>query len=341
MTVAYVLLTAMPPTTGHKALIEYAAIVADTVKVIVCTQPGEPYVAGRVSSLTRAFKDKNVTILNKHQPLPQEPSGFPGFWAMWGGFLTEYGFERGDYIIASEDYGVRLAQEVGGVFIPFDLNRSIVNSRATNVRENPYLFFKNILPEFRTYLKSNITIFGAESTGKTTLAKELSKTLPMSQFYPEWARPYLETVGPEVTEEKMLDIWDGQRALQVFASNNTDSMLSFQDTDLFSTVGYWRNWDRESYPQFDIENDARALVSDLYIVTPSNIPFEKDQLRYGGDERETTDDYWISLLEEFDCNYVVLDSDSLSERVEQATEAVTAIMVSSENNPLAYTRLGQ
>jgi hypothetical protein len=33
-------------------------------------------------------------------------------------------------------------------------------------------------------------------------------------FVPEWARQYLETVGPELTPEKMLTIATGQYSLQ-------------------------------------------------------------------------------------------------------------------------------
>lgn len=337
MSVAYVLMTAMPPTIGHKALIEFAGIVADHVEVIVCTQPGEPFVEGRVASLKRALQGRKVTINHKHRELPQEPEGHPGFWGMWGKFLYEYGFQEGDYIVASEDYGVRLAQEVKGIFIPFDLERNIIKAKATYVRNNPYLFYDKILPEFRTYLKRKVTIFGAESTGKTTLAKMLGAGFRHGQYYPEWARPFLETVGPDLTEDKMTDIWDGQRALQVFADNNVDEMISIFDTDLLSTVGYWKMWDAKTMPE-ELEQDAGALVSDLYIVTPSNIPFEADPLRYGGDKRETEDQYWIDLLCDYGVDYVVLESSDKEERYAEAFAEVYAATVNKDNNPLAFIR---
>jgi len=333
-------MTAMPPTVGHKALIEYASLVANNVQVIICTQPGEPFVMGRVDALRRAVQRKNITINHKHRDLPQEPSGNPGFWGMWASFLREYGFRERDFIVASEDYGVRLAQEVNGIFIPFDLERNIVKAKASMVRENPYLHFKTILPEFRHNLKKKITIFGAESVGKTTLAKSLAKKLPLAQFYPEWARPYLETVGPDITFEKMENIWDGQKALQEFASWNIEEMLSIQDTDLFSTLGYWRMSNQVGQPPNDLEIDAVNRQSDLYIMLPSTIPFEADPLRYGGDVRETSDRYWIDILTEYDLPFVVLDGRYPEKWHNLAVAEITELLPLNENNPLKYTRVG-
>ena len=52
--------------------------------------------------------------------------------------------------------------------------------------------------------------------------------------------------------------------------------------------------------------DATILKSDLYLITQSNIPFEQDPLRYGGDRRESKDEYWIGLCEGYDLNYRVV-----------------------------------
>lgn len=65
-----------------------------------------------------------------------------------------------------------------------------------------------------------------------------------------------------------------------------------------------------------------SRASDLYIVAPSNIPFEPDPLRYGGDVRELPDTYWISLLEEFSLPYVVLENSHPMLRVNEADTIV-------------------
>ena len=68
----------------------------------------------------------------------------------------------------------------------------------------------------------------------------------------------------------MTAIWYGQRALQEHASVISPSPYVIQDTDLFSTVGYWQfpHWQSRlgACPQRLID-DAIRLKSDLYIIT--------------------------------------------------------------------------
>jgi len=100
-----------------------------------------------------------------------------------------------------------------------------------------------------------------------------------------------------------------------------DKPFIIQDTDLLSTVGYWRHFE----PGFlgrAVTDQAVSRASDLYIVAPSNIPFEPDPLRYGGDVRELPDTYWISLLEEFSLPYVVLENSHPMLRVNEADTIV-------------------
>lgn len=159
-----------------------------------------------------------------------------------------------------------------------------------------------------------VTIFGAESVGKTTLSLALSKQLNCL-YVEEFAREYLEQNGGEVTTEAMFDIWIGQRQLQI----NTrfySGILVVQDTDLFSTVGYWDFWN--GLTPYQLADDAIKLKSDLYIICPSNIPFVADPLRFGGDVRESTDQYWIDLCEDYGLNYAVLNRKSEHGRLLEA-----------------------
>ncbi len=165
-----------------------------------------------------------------------------------------------------------------------------------------------------------ITIFGAESTGKTALSKQLARVLD-GDWKEEFARPYLEQTGQGVTDASMRAIWRGQEALQQQARRSRAPYV-IQDTDLFSTVGYWR------LPHVEpvigrcpagLCDDAVALRSDLYLITGSNIPFAADPLRYGGDKRESPDSYWIDLCKQYGLPYIVLTASGQEERTEEAT----------------------
>lgn len=339
MSTAYVLMTAMPPTKGHERLIRYASKLAQTVVVIVCTQPGEPYTDERVAAIRMAARriGDNVVVNQLHKELPQEPSVAVDFWDMWAGFLTMYGISKDDIIVASELYGKKLAEITGTRFFPYDIDRELYWSKATEVRNAPRVHFDEILPEFQPYLRKKITLFGAESTGKTTLSKALAKAVGGSWYF-EWARPYLETVGTEITQHTMREIWKGQRALQQFAvETSEDKPFIIQDTDLWSTVGYYLLWDGKA-PDL-IYADALATESDLYLITQSNIPFEKDPIRYGGDKRESDDEFWIDLCLEHGIPHRIIQSDNLKDRVVEAQVIVEEFF--DTRAKIAYERVGQ
>lgn len=166
-----------------------------------------------------------------------------------------------------------------------------------------------------------VTIFGAESTGKTTLSKSLARQRS-TEWREEFARRYLETTKQAVTTESMRAIWRGQKALQEAAKKSTAEYV-VQDTDLFSTVGYWQLPHVE--PRIGtcptgLKRDALALKSDLYIITSSNIPFAADVLRFGGDKRESTDFYWINLCKQYELPYVVLSASDPIARIKEAAQ---------------------
>lgn len=343
---AYVLMTAMPPTKGHKALIDFAQRLVvdeggDTI-VVLCTQPGEPYVDERYTALREiAHGQEDLFIQQQHETIQQVPDGEDdaAFWEMWRSILVDkYYMDPGDFIVASEPYGAKLAEVTGGIFMPFDPKRELCDARATDIRNWPRDNFDKIMPEFQRNMKFTVTLFGAESTGKTTLSRHLSGVINGHWLF-EYARPYLETVGTEITTESMTAIWRGQKALQQSAYDLYDKPFIVQDTDLFSTVGYWDFWNMQT-PQALID-DAIALKSDLYIITPSNIPFEHDSLRYGGDERESTDQYWIDLCERYGLNYHVLARDEDRHAMRLWEAELLACKQYDEKFKFDYVREGQ
>lgn len=168
-----------------------------------------------------------------------------------------------------------------------------------------------------------VTVFGAESTGKTTLSLDLSRSIG-SPWFPEFARPYLECEPDhEVTTERMHKIWYGQRDIQ-WAARELDLIWAIQDTDLWSTVGYWNFWDGNT-PEL-LKSEAEDKKSDLYLITQSNIPFTPDKLRYGGTERESTDRYWINLCERNGLNYHVIQASDRKHRIEEGLDRLLAMV---------------
>lgn len=312
---AIVLMTALVPTTGHKYLIDFAKELGrigyrDRVHVIVGTLEREPVKGDlRFDAISKTYKnDPRVVVHHLYRDVPQEPSEHPDFWNVWRDIVREFvDVQPDDYFVASELYGMDMANVLGCKFMPCNRYRETIDISGTEVRSDLMNNFEFILPGFQKNIRKTVTVFGAESCGKTTMARALAKELN-GHFIPEWAREYLETVGPEVTDERMRAIVEGQAALQKTAKNDLfNKPFVFCDTDLFSTLGYYRLWGGGTDHDVDLcEYLAKQLKSDFYIVMNDGIPFEADPLRYGGDKRESGMQFWIDLLKEFKLPYYVV-----------------------------------
>jgi len=334
---AFVLMKAMPPTKGHLHLIQFASRLAPKVVVVIDTLEDEPYVGPRVTTIREAVKDFHtpVEVVHITDPISPDPNS-PGFWEEWKQIMLRVGAKPGDLVVGSEPYCKKVADLFDGKFYPYDPSRDIFTSKATDVRLHPDKFFSVILPEFQHYLRQTVTLFGAESTGKTTLSKHLAAA-KNGHWLMEWARPYLEMNGaPPITVEVMTDIWHGQRALQDHARFLIDKPWVFQDTDLFSTVGYWNFWNMKT-PDL-LKMQALSRKSDLYLITKSNIPFEQDPIRYGGDVRESDDQFWIDLAEQHCLNYRVLESADPNDRMQEAFAYLNEHWQERVASHLAYER---
>lgn len=343
---AIVLMTALVPTVGHKYLIDYAKnllqYVGDQVHVIVGTMDREPVDSwDRVNAFKEAYlNDRRVVIHRLHRDVPQEPSEHPDFWNVWRDIVREFvDVKPDDYFVASELYGMDMANVLGCQFMPGNRYRETVPVKGTDVRNDLMDSFDLILPEFQKHIRKTVTVFGAESCGKTTMTRALSKELN-GHFLPEWAREYLETVGAEVTDERMRAIVEGQAALQKTAKNDLfNKPFVFCDTDLYSTLGYYRLWGGGTDRDIDLcEYLAKQLKSDFYIVMNDGIPFEPDPLRYGGDKRESGMQFWIDILEEFKLPYYVVPNTSKHMQTNYACSAVIEMFEQSTQHIRGYKR---
>jgi len=344
---AIVLMTALVPTVGHKYLIDYAKNLGligyrDQVHVIVGTLEREPVKGDlRFNAISETYKnDSRVVVHHLHRDVPQEPSEHPDFWNVWRDIVREFvDVQPDDYFVASELYGMDMANVLGCKFMPCNRYRETVPVKGTDVRNDLMDSFDLILPEFQKHIRKTVTIFGAESCGKTTMTRALSKELN-GHFIPEWAREYLETVGAEVTDERMRAIVEGQAALQKTAKNDLfNKPFIFQDTDLFSTLGYYRLWGGGTDRDVDLcEYLAKQLKSDFYIVMNDGIPFEADPLRYGGDKRESGMQFWIDILEEFKLPYYVVPLGNPYQQTNAACRAVIKMFDNATQHIRQYKR---
>lgn len=315
MKTGVILMTALVPTVGHQYLIHWAYQYLNKfdeynkLYVIICTRDKEPTDYGFRYDGIRHYT--NINIANWHDnKAPQNPSGplDNEFWQYWKTSIqTVCGRKKFDYVFSSEVYGNQLAEVLGAEHIPVDPNREIFDVKGTSVRQDLLYHFDNLTDPIKRKLQKTIVFFGAESTGKTTAAKNMSNLLN-GHYLHEWARPYLETVGSDLNDQKMNNIVAGQETSEYLIRYDQKDIkpFIFQDTDLLSTVGYYRIY--QKFAPSDLENYCKrnyTTKNRLYIVMDTDIPFVPDPLRYGITERESNTAYWTDLLDEFKQRYVI------------------------------------
>lgn len=349
---AVILMSAIVPTEGHKSLVEFALQFMKAkynnenyhVHLIIGGRSFEPFsTALRVDWFEREFKDsKEHLIVHGYQDdsalqNPHSTNDF-NFWSFWKHTIIEIiNVKMIDYVFGSEPYGIQVSDFLNAEFIPYDLNRDIYNFSGTKTRQHLIRSFNDLMHTTQNDLRLSVTIFGQESVGKTTLTKALASKFHFAMFQPEWARPYLELIGSEITDKKMETIAYGQYAMmQSIKEENNISPFIFHDTDLLSTIGYWRIY-KGKEPEYLKELFLKSK-SDLYIMMNDNIPFEKDILRYGGDKRESTMQFWIDLLKEFDCEFVVMKNSDKYKQVDEAKQYVEDLFMKKYKKLILFQR---
>ena len=121
-----------------------------------------------------------------------------------------------------------------------------------------------------------IVIIGPESTGKSTLCKQLAAHYN-TVWCPEYAREYLLKRGMNYTYEDLTVIAKGQleseQRLQSGAKNN----IYFIDTDMY-VMKVWHEVAFGKCPSWLLKTISRRQY-DLYLLCNTDLPWIKDELR--------------------------------------------------------------
>ena len=175
-----------------------------------------------------------------------------------------------------------------------------------------------------------VVLFGPESTGKTTLSKQLARHYN-TVWTPEFAREYLQKKWNN--ERKTCEISDlvpiaiGQMRLENKLAKRADKLL-ICDTDLLETKVY----SEEYYGGFVDEKLNKASEEnqyDLYLLTYVDTPWEEDDLRDRPGRRLVMFTAFENALKKNQKNYILLKGDKET-RLKVATAAIDEIIRQKE-----------
>lgn len=125
-----------------------------------------------------------------------------------------------------------------------------------------------------------IAVTGPESTGKTTLARQLAEFYK-GRYIPEFAREYIEKLPRHYTYNDIEAIAQTQIA-QYQATKSSSEQLFIFDTWLIITK-VWFNWVFRKTPDW-LEDKIHDCPIDLYLLCLPDLPWEADSVRENGGE---------------------------------------------------------
>lgn len=162
-----------------------------------------------------------------------------------------------------------------------------------------------------------IAMFGPESTGKTTLSKELAQHFD-TVWIPEFARIYLQEkldkTGEICVLEDLLPIAIGQTKIENESLELANNYL-FCDTNLLVTKVFSEIYYNYCDPILD--KAARKHKYDLFFLTNVDVPWEDDGLRDSPENRQVILDTFKNALIANKKPFILLSGDKKS-RLEQA-----------------------
>ena len=171
-----------------------------------------------------------------------------------------------------------------------------------------------------------VVLFGPESTGKTTLSRQLAHYYN-SVWVPEYAREYLQEKWNnerKTCEPKdLLPIAIGQMKLENKLAKKTDTVL-ICDTDLLETKVYSETYYLGSCDPV-LEKHALDNTYDLYFLTYIDTPWEADDLRDKPDNREEMFEAFKNALIENNRPYVLLKGNK-KERLNKAVKHINKLL---------------
>ncbi|HEY9391517.1 MAG TPA: AAA family ATPase [Mycobacteriales bacterium] len=277
----------LPPHRGHSLLIDTARAGCDHLLVIVCARDTDPIPASARADMLREIHP-GVSVMVTPDDIADHDAEcraeqISGAWAERTRRLCLAGFgRRPEVVFTSEEYGPRYARILGARHVSVDPGRVRVPISGTMVRANPWSAWDQLHPCVRAWYTIRVCVVGAESTGTTTLARDLAARYDCD-WVPEYGRTFCEerlAAGQRIDwrTEDFVHIARRQQANEDAAAR-AGGWLLICDTDALATsIWHQRYLGTRSAEVAAIAMSRRYA---LYLLTGDDIPFVQDGTRDG------------------------------------------------------------
>lgn len=169
-----------------------------------------------------------------------------------------------------------------------------------------------------------VVVFGPESTGKTTLSKQLAAHYH-TLWVPEFSRTYAINKlkeGKSLTKEDVLPIAYGQMELENEVNKKAKNLLIY-DTNLLETLVYSKSI-YNNYCPSSLENAVLENHYDLYLLTYIDVPWEYDAIRDCDSDRLKQFKIFESILKDYKLPYIRVSGNE-NERLQFSIAAINEL----------------
>lgn len=336
----------MPMHKGHELMIEMAASQLDEMVVIVSSMaastPGRDWLNTRYEIIKQKYANvPNITVVKYvdtyselDEYLETDDNGTvinnEPFWDYWTNIFRTFAPDA-THFVSSDRYGKEAARRMDIEWFAVDPDRELFDISATQIRNDPVANWKYLAREFRPHYVKKVVVVGPESSGKSTLVKDLGKAWN-SPAVPEYGRIMTEIVGDN--EWKVDDfhlIVTRQHAMNDKAALESETGVIFIDTEAYTTFLYCVEYlDGFSRTIKDMAYDEKF---DLVVLVKPNLPWVNDGARVmpKQNDRQT---FYDTLLQFISCksdDYYELDETDRTKRVTEVSVLVADLLAYRTN----------
>ncbi len=161
-----------------------------------------------------------------------------------------------------------------------------------------------------------IAFTGPESSGKTTISKEIANRLN-ADWHEEYARDYLLNLNRPYEQKDLLIIAQKQLELR----NNHSTAIQVYDTDML-VIKVWNDFKFKKEDQ-QINDLLDQQKIDHYFLCKPDIPYEDDPLRENPDNRDELFEIYLKALNQKELPFTIIQGTPM-QRIEKVLEILKA-----------------
>jgi NadR type nicotinamide-nucleotide adenylyltransferase len=322
MTLGFIVGKFYPPHRGHKYLIDTARTQVDRLVVMVAAHASQ--------SIPGELRGQWLREIHPDCEIHVVPDELEDDSQQWASFTMQYLGQAPDMVFTSEAYGIEYSRLMGSRHVMVDLRRETVPISGTAVRAAPLDYLDLLEPCVRAYFVRRVVLIGAESTGKTTLAKNLAARF-QTNWVPEYGREHWERKVSGLTMSDLLPAWSvdefrhiasEQQTRENWAARSANRVLVC-DTNSFAT-GTW--YERYFHCRDEIVDAIAANDKvDLYLLTAPDVPFVQDGYRDGENIRHWMHDRFREQLAHGAAPWIEISGD-YEERFDTAAAEIMPLL---------------